>query len=197
MSVEWLVIRGSGIAAFAMLSAACIWGLLVSTKTLSSFVKAKPLTWFHESLGLGALLATAVHVGVLSVHDFLPFSWSEILIPGSSSWRPLAVALGTTAMYGLLVVSLSFYFRRWVGQKAWRYLHFGSFGVFAAALLHGILAGTDRSGLVLGLYAGATAVVVVLLAQRVLSASPANDRHPASMNAVRTAAVSRDRSGSE
>ena len=62
------------------------WGLLVSSKLLGRLVKAKPLSWFHESLAIGALIATAVHVGVLSVHDYLDFSWSEILIPGESDW---------------------------------------------------------------------------------------------------------------
>ena len=116
MSVEWLIIRGSGVVAFALLSAATIWGLLVSTKLLGRLVKAKPLTWFHESLGIGALLATLVHVGVLSVHDFLDFSWAEIIVPGLSDWRPLAITTGIGALYGLLLVSTSFYFKRWMGQ---------------------------------------------------------------------------------
>ena len=34
MSVEWLIIRGSGVVAFSLLSAATIWGLLLSTKLL-------------------------------------------------------------------------------------------------------------------------------------------------------------------
>ena len=37
MSVEWMIIRGSGIAAFAALSAATIWGLLVSSKLLGGW----------------------------------------------------------------------------------------------------------------------------------------------------------------
>jgi predicted ferric reductase len=170
MSSEWLVIRGSGIAAFALLSAATLWGLLVSTKLVSKFVRAKPLTWFHESLGIGALLATVVHIGVLSVHEYLPFSWREILVPGTSTWRPIAVALGTVGFYGLVVVTSSFYLRRWIGQKAWRYIHFGSFGVFVASLLHGIKAGTDSSSpLLLGLYAGAAIAVFTLAAQRMVA----------------------------
>ena len=143
MSVEWLIIRGSGVVAFALLSAATIWGLLVSTKVLGRLVRAKPLTWFHESLGIGALLATLVHVGVLSVHDFLDFSWAEILVPGLSDWRPLAVTAGIGAFYGLVLVSTSFYFKRWIGQKAWRTIHFASFGVFVTSLVHGVWAGTD------------------------------------------------------
>jgi hypothetical protein len=106
MSGEWLLIRGSGVVAFALLTAATIWGLLVSSKLLGRLVKAKTLTWFHESLGIGALLATLMHVGVLSVHDYLDFTWLELVVPGWSDWRPLAVALGIVAFYGLALDQL-------------------------------------------------------------------------------------------
>ena len=169
MSVEWLIIRGSGVVAFSLLSAATIWGLLLSTKLLGRLVKAKPLTWFHESLGIGALIATLVHVGVLSVHDFLDFSWAEILVPGLSDWRPLAVTAGIGALYGLVLVSTSFYFKRWIGQKAWRTIHFASFGVFVASLLHGVWAGTDTARpLMIGLYVGSAIVVFSLVALRIV-----------------------------
>ncbi|MGD2059743.1 MAG: hypothetical protein PVF87_02650 [Acidimicrobiia bacterium] len=167
MSVEWMVIRGSGIVAFAALSAATIWGLLVSSKLLGRLVKAKPLTWFHESLGIAALLSTVVHVVVLSIHDYLDFTWAEILIPGVSDWRRGAVALGVVALYGLAIVVGSFYVKKYIGQKAWRTIHFASLGVFLAALLHGISAGTDTaSPMMIGLYLGSAAVVAALVAMR-------------------------------
>ena len=168
MSVEWLVIRGSGIGAFALLTAATIWGLLVSSKLLGRLVKAKPLTWFHESLAVGALVATVVHVVVLSVHDFLDFSWSEILVPGVSDWRPLAVGMGITAFYGMAVVAGSFYVKRWIGQRRWRVIHFASLGVFISSLVHGIWTGTDSSSpLMMGLYLGSAVVVFSLVALRI------------------------------
>jgi hypothetical protein len=167
MSLEWLVIRGSGVAAFALLAAATVWGLLVSSKLLGRIVKAKPLTWFHESLGIGALIATLVHVFVLSIHDFLDFSWTEILVPGVSDWRPLAVGLGVVSLYGLVVVAGSFYVKRWIGQKMWRSVHFASFGIFVSSLVHGMWAGTDTaSPLMIGLYLGSAIVVFSLLALR-------------------------------
>lgn len=169
MSLEWAIIRGSGLAAFALLSASVIWGLMVSTKLVASLVKPKPLTWFHESLGVGSLLATMIHVFVISIHDFLDFSWMEILLPGMSGWRPMPVAFGTLAMYGLAVVVVSFYLRKWIGQRSWRLIHFGSLGVFLASLLHGIQAGTDTSNpVVLGFYAGVTIAVFGLVAHRLV-----------------------------
>lgn len=177
MNVEWILIRGSGIAAFALLSGATIWGLLVSSKLLGRWVKAKALTWFHESLAIGALVATFLHVGVLSLHDFLDFTWAEILVPGTSDWRPLPVALGVTALYGLAAVVLSFYVRKRIGQRAWRTIHFGSFGVFVSALTHGVLAGTDTlSSAMIGLYIGSAGVVAALLALRLRGDTPIRDR---------------------
>jgi hypothetical protein len=168
MNVEWVLIRGSGIAAFALLTASVVWGLLVSTKIVARLVKAKPLTWFHESLGIGALLATLVHVAVISMHDFLDFTWAEILIPGRSDWKPLPVGFGIFAFYGLMVIVASFYVRRWIGQRVWRLIHFGSLGVFIASLVHGIQAGSDTSQpLVLGMYVGAAIVVFGLVAHRI------------------------------
>lgn len=168
MSLEWMIIRGSGIVAFAALSAATIWGLLVSTKLLGRLVKAKPLTWFHESLGISALIATGVHIGVLSIHDYLDFTWTEILVPGVSDWRSGAVALGVVALYGLVIVIASFYVKKYIGQKTWRLIHFATLGVFLASLLHGISAGTDtRTPLMLGLYIGSAATVAALVGFRI------------------------------
>jgi sulfoxide reductase heme-binding subunit YedZ len=167
MSVEWMIIRGSGIAAFAALSAATIWGLLVSSKLLGRVVKAKPLTWFHESLGIAALLATLVHVVVLSSHEFLEFTWVEILVPGISDWRRGAITFGIVSLYGLVIVVGSFYIKKHIGQKTWRLIHFTSLGVFLGSLIHGVSAGTDtRTPMMMGLYIGSAGVVAVLLAAR-------------------------------
>lgn len=172
MSAEWILIRGSGIVAFALLSAAVAWGLLTSTKLLKTLVKAKPLTWFHESLGIGALIATLVHVFVLSIHDFLDFTWGEILLPGLSDWKRVPIAFGVASFYGLVVVALSFYVKKWIGQRAWRSIHYGSFGVFVASLVHGVQAGTDSSHpMMIGMYLGAVVVIMLLLAHRVISSA--------------------------
>lgn len=184
MSVEWMIIRGSGIAAFAALSAATIWGLLVSSKLLGKLVKAKPLTWFHESLGIVALLATGVHIVVLSMHDYLEFTWTEILIPGASDWRSGAVTFGVVSFYGLAIVVTSFYIKKHIGQRTWRVIHFGSLGVFLASLIHGVSAGTDtRSALMIGLYLGSAGVVALLILARLTGAGGVGPVRPAQVAA--------------
>jgi predicted ferric reductase len=167
MSLEWMIIRGSGIAAFAALSAATIWGLLVSSKLFGRLVKSKPLTWFHESLAIAALLATLGHVVVLSKHEFLEFTLTEIMIPGTSDWRRGAVAFGVVALYGLVIVVGSFYIKKLIGHRTWRLIHFSTLGVFLASLIHGVSAGTDtRTPIMIGLYLGSAGIIAVLLATR-------------------------------
>ena len=168
MSLEWLLIRGSGLVAFGLLALATIWGLLISTKILGRAVKAKGVTWFHESLGIGSLLATGIHMVALSVHDYIDFTWADILIPGRAAWRPVGVALGVVGFYVLAIVTLSFYFKSLIGQAAWKAIHGASFGLFVATLTHGLLAGTDNSHpAVVALYTASAVATFLLLFVRI------------------------------
>lgn len=189
MNIEWIVIRGSGLVAYGLLAASTIWGLLVSTKLLGRAVKTKPLTWFHESLGLGALIATGVHIVTLTMDQYIGFGWADVLLPGVAEWNSTAVALGVTGFYGLAVVTLSFYVKGIIGQKAWRTIHFLAFGTFLSAMIHGVMAGTDTANpYVTGMYVGSAVLVVGLLAVRVLQ-QRAPDERPARARTPRTSAT--------
>jgi DMSO/TMAO reductase YedYZ heme-binding membrane subunit len=175
MNLTWFIIRGSGLAAFALLSASMIWGLMVSGKMLGRAVKAKGLQWLHESLGLAAVVSTLVHMIALSMDEFIDFTWFDILVPGVSTWEPLAVTLGVVSFWTLLAVSFSFYIKKWIGQAAWRSLHYLSFGAFAAALAHGVMAGTDTlNPWVAGGYTAAAVSVTILTIIRVVSSGTAS-----------------------
>ncbi len=180
MNVTWFILRGSGIVAFALLSASLLWGLMVSTKVFGRAIKAKGLQWLHESIGIAAVLATAVHLVSLSMDEYIDFTWLDILVPGFTDWRPLAAALGGVAFWSLLVVTMSFYVKRWIGQNAWRSIHYLSFGTFVSALLHGIFSGTDTGNpWVAGLYFGSTILVVMFTAIRIISSREPKRRTPA------------------
>ncbi len=172
MSIEWMAIRGSGIVAFLLLAGSTIWGLLISTKVLGRAVKAKGVAWFHESLGIASLVATGVHMYFLFNHDYIDFGYRALFVPGASSWRPLAVAFGVIAFYLMLVISFSFYVKKWIGQNAWRTIHMMSFGTFLGAGIHGVFSGTDTSHpVMIGMYIGSLAIVGTLLAIRIAQAA--------------------------
>ncbi len=74
---------------------------------------------------------------------YAQFTLADMTVPFASAYRPLAVGLGIIVFYGSLIVTLSSYAKRWIGQKGWRALHYASFALFAGALVHGIAAGAD------------------------------------------------------
>lgn len=171
MNLTWFLIRGSGIAAFVLLTTSVAWGLMVSTKLFGRAVKAKGLQWIHESLGLGAVVATAVHLGALWADEFIEFSVLDLLVPGVSTWEPVPTALGIVAFWSLLVVTFSFYVKKWIGQSAWRTIHYLAFGSYAAALGHGVLAGTDTENpWMAGMYIGSAILVGLLTVVRIIVA---------------------------
>ena len=176
--MTWLLIRTTGLVAYAFLSAAAIWGLLVSTGILGRGTSPKNLTYMHESLSVAAILATIGHIVLIYFDEFIGFALGDLFIPGRAAWRPTAVSLGIVAFYGLSVITASFYVRPKIGQRRWRLLHFASFGVYLSALVHGIAAGTD-SGTVLGvvLYSStATAIAFLTAVRGRLVARPAQNR---------------------
>jgi predicted ferric reductase len=188
MSFQWMAIRGSGLVAFVLLAGATIWGLLISTKVLGRSVKAKPVAWFHESLAIGSLLATGVHMFFLFTHDFIDFGYRDLFVPGASSWRPLATALGVVSFYMMLIITGSFYVKKWIGQNAWRAIHMASFGTFVGAALHGIFSGTDSAHpVVFGMYISSLAVVAVLMVIRIARAAAGESVRPAGAGARRPA----------
>jgi DMSO/TMAO reductase YedYZ heme-binding membrane subunit len=80
----------------------------------------------------------------------------------------------------MVVVGLSFYVRRFIGQKAWRYLHFGAFGAYAAATAHGVMAGSDTAHpVVLTMYLATGVSVLVLVAARVTLSGGRSGSRPA------------------
>lgn len=165
--MTWILIRTTGFVAYAFLSAAAIWGLLVSTAVLGRGMPPKRLTYVHESLSMAAILATIGHVVFLYLDEFIEFGPPELFVPGASAWKPTAMSLGIVAFYGLLLITASFYARTRIGQRRWRLLHFASFGVFASALAHGIAAGTDtKTVLAVVLYSSTATAVVFLIVIR-------------------------------
>jgi DMSO/TMAO reductase YedYZ heme-binding membrane subunit len=51
--------------------------------------------------------------------------------------------MGIVGFYVSATIYASFWARRFIGQKRWRMLHYGSFGAFVLLTAHGLLSGTD------------------------------------------------------
>lgn len=142
----WLIIRASGVVAWALLSAVVFWGLFLRTRILGKKTTPVNLLHLHRWLGTLALVALAVHLGALLIDPVVKFTIPEILVPGLASWQPIPVALGTLALWCMLPVSLIGRIRTKMGKKGnafFKKSHLIAYFAWPLATAHYVLAGTD------------------------------------------------------
>jgi DMSO/TMAO reductase YedYZ heme-binding membrane subunit len=169
----WYAERASGIVAYLLLTVLVVLGLTLSSRARSRAWPAFAIEDVHRFVGILAGVFIALHVSLMAIDSFLPFSLTQILVPFTATYRPLATGLGTVALELVLAVAISNVLRRRIGRRTWRALHYLGFGVWAAATAHGLLAGTDRhDSWLLAIDVAAVAAVVTGLVYRAAEARP-------------------------
>lgn len=156
----WYVARATGVMAWGLSTAAVLWGLFLHTRALGKNPTAPWLLDLHRHLGGLTVLFVLAHMGALVADSFVYFSWSELLVPMSSTWQPGAVAVGIVAFYGLLAVEITSLLKKRISKKIWVRVHLTSYLTFILATVHGVWAGTDMNNRAIQ---GATAVGLVAL----------------------------------
>ncbi len=171
--IWWYLSRSSGIVALVLLVAAMVWGVLLSTRALKPHDRPAWLLDLHRWLGGMALVMTALHLMGLMLDGWVSFGFVDVLVPGTSEYRPFAVALGILSMYVMIAVQASSYLRHRLPPRVWRGIHVSSYGLVWGASLHAGLAGTDTLNrayqllaLLLTLIAVAATVVRILAPPR-------------------------------
>lgn len=139
----WYSARAAGFVAWTLAAAAVIWGLVVSTRAVTP--RPKPAWWFdlHRFLGGAAVVFTGIHVVSILLDSYVHFGLVNVLVPLTGSWHPVAIAWGIVAMYLLLAVEISSLLRSRIPKRAWRAVHFATFGLYVIATVHAFTAGTD------------------------------------------------------
>ena len=113
----WYVTRASGIVAYILLWLSMILGLMLSAKSFDQLLDRLFTYDFHEFISLLAIAFLVVHVGVLLVDRYLPYSLLQILVPFISPYRPLWVGFGTISFFLILLVTITFYLRKRIGAR--------------------------------------------------------------------------------
>lgn len=166
----WLAIRATGITAWGLLTAVVIWGILLKTRLLGTRATPQGLLVMHRWLSALALGFLAVHMGLLMVDPVVRFTPTQILIPFTAPWQPLAVGLGAVAFWMLIPVSVVGRLRTKLGKagNTWfRRTHLIAYAAWPVATSHYVLAGTDAlAAWSIGLLVTATALIVLALLVR-------------------------------
>ena len=137
----WVVSRGAGIAALALAT----MSVAVGASMHMFRARRADMRVVHEALALATLACLALHGGALLFDGWLRPGLTGITVPFTASYRPAWTGIGIIAGYGMAVLALSYYARRWIGPARWRAAHGFIICFWALGAVHAVGAGTDTS----------------------------------------------------
>ena len=144
----WLAGRATGITAYLLLTGQVIFGLILSHPVNQSTWKlSKRLFPWHENLYVFVLAFLGAHIVSLILDPYAGVGLGGAFIPGLSSYRTSPVALGTLALYALLVTGLTARYTKLLPAGFWLKLHRFAIVALVLAWMHGMLAGSDAAAL--------------------------------------------------
>jgi sulfoxide reductase heme-binding subunit YedZ len=159
--VFWLASRATGVVALALVAVSVGAGLALSARLVRAPGAPAYLKTLHEALALASLAMIALHGALLLGDDFLRPGLAGILLPFQMAQQPIWTGVGIVAGWLAMIVGLSFYARRWIGVKVWRWLHRWTLAVYALAVAHTFGSGTDARSWWLVAIVGLTAAPIV------------------------------------
>lgn len=162
----WLASRAAGLVTLVLLAFQIVVGLVLSHPVNKSTWKlSKRLFPWHENVWLFVLGFLAAHIVSILLDPFAGVGVVGAFVPGLSSYRSAPVAIGTLALYGLLLTGLTARYTKLLPAGAWLTIHRVGIVVFVLGWMHGLLAGTDSIALVT-VYLGLGGVVLMAAAYR-------------------------------
>lgn len=167
--LSWYLTRASGTVGYLLLSASTIWGIALSTKIVKELVPAPVALAMHRYLSWTAIGLSIFHAFVLLFDGYYTYTVANLLIPFTGPYKPGWVGAGIIGLYIMILNSASFGFRKRIGHKLWRKLHYTTFGAYGLATLHGWKAGSDSTELT-PVYAISMLIIVFLTIFRILTA---------------------------
>jgi sulfoxide reductase heme-binding subunit YedZ len=159
----WYAARASGVAAYVVLSLVVSVGLALGGKAQNRRWPRFSIEDVHRFGGLLVGSLIGIHVLAIAADSFLPFSLTQLLVPFTSSYRPLWTGLGIAAAELLLALAITNHYRRRLPYRFWRMAHYVNFAVWTLASVHGLMAGTDRGAAWLAILYGISVASVVML----------------------------------
>lgn len=173
----WYVGRASGILAFVLLTGVVSFGLIISSRAFIKIIPGAVAYEVHRFVAWLALGTVVLHFSSFFFDNFLKMRVVEALVP-FMMFRELktatgfsigtAVALGTIAFYGMLILIFTSQWRSKMSPKLWRAIHYISIVTYLLFILHGFMAGTDsKEWWMQALYVTSVSIVSLLVLVRI------------------------------
>lgn len=166
----WTASRLTAFLAYLAFAGSTAYGLGMSSGLIDKLA-GKPVSFaLHRDLAWVGLALAAAHIFLLLGDTYIGYTVPTLLVPGTSPYLPVPVAIGQIAVWAALFTTLSFYARARMGLRLWRSLHSFSIVVFILSTIHGLFSGTDsKQDAVWWIYVGVGLLVFFLFVYRMSS----------------------------
>ncbi len=159
---QWMLIRGFGLLSFLLLTLGIGLGIAIGFRFWSGKRK-KTIYKLHMIFTISAMAIGMLHGAITVIDTYMPFSWSEVLIPFTAKHSPLLNGFGTLAGYIMLILIFTTDIRNKLKSKLWYLIHLLSYPAFIMAFIHGYYLGTDSSLPAIKWMYGSSLLLILLL----------------------------------
>jgi len=130
------------LVAITLLTVNVLLGLLLSTKY--NPVRQWPhrrvdTVRLHNWTGYLALAASVLHPALLLASARAGFHLTDLVYPVHAPKQPWVNTIGAAALYVLAFVVATSYFRREIGRRLWKRMHYAAYALFVLYAVHAIL----------------------------------------------------------
>lgn len=173
----WYVARSTGIVGFILLYLSIFLGLSIRTPFLNKIIKPIYSLNIHRWISVQALIFAAIHGFSLLFDNYFHFTLVDILIPfamsqelESSGMDKGLLALGIISFYLMIILVVTSYTRKYIGQSLWRSIHFLNISLYFITIIHAIYLGTDlkSSGLAREIFIYANFFLSIIFASNLI-----------------------------
>lgn len=141
--IWWYLSRASAVIGWALMTLSVVWGILLSTRVMRQIDNPAWLQDLHRYFGGASIVMVTVHMVTLMLDGWLHLSVAEVLVPFTSHFKPLPVALGVTAFYLLIAVQGTSLLMRYLPRRFWKVVHYSSYATLILVSFHAAFSGTD------------------------------------------------------
>jgi methionine sulfoxide reductase heme-binding subunit len=141
----WDTARGTGVIALVLLTVVMVLGIAARSGQPAFGLPRFAVNLVHRNAALIATALIAIHITTLMFDPYAQLKLVNLVIPFTSTYRPLWVGLGATALDLLIALIATSLLRHRIGRRTWRGVHLLAYACWPIAWLHGIGAGTDHA----------------------------------------------------
>ncbi len=155
----WYTTRATGLVTLLLFTGVIGRGSLVANRVGGASVGRFELSELHRSLSMVAVIFLVIHIATTVVDSFVSTGLISVVVPFTSAYKRVPVALGAVAFDLIAAVWISSLLKTRLSNEPWRFIHWFSWLGWAISIVHAFITGTDaRTGV------GLAFVVVAALA---------------------------------